>query len=153
MLAGPTVIQQLSDVFENPEIDAAYGDLLYVDPIQTDRIVPILEIWASWELRFRRGWMPPHPTFYLRRSHYQRLGGYREDFQISADYELIVRMMFKNRLKTAYLGDVLVKMRVGGKSNKSMANRLLANREDRRAWEVNGLTPPVFLQLFKPLES
>jgi glycosyltransferase involved in cell wall biosynthesis len=153
MLANPNVIRSISDAFQDPEIDAAYGDLVYVDAQHPDQIVRYWKSGKAASSRFRRGWMPPHPTFYLRRAHYVKFGGYREDFHISADYELLLRMLFKHRLKPAYIEDVLVKMRLGGKSNVSMANRLLANREDRHAWEVNDLRPPFGLQLFKPLRK
>ncbi len=153
LLAGPHVIRQVADVFKDSTIEAAYGDLTYVT---ADRPEHIVRYWKSKAFRlnrFRWGWMPPHPTVYLRREKYLELGGYRDDFQISADYELLVRMMFKHRLKTAYIEDVLVKMRLGGKSNASMGNRLLANREDSLAWTVNGLYPPIGLQLLKPLRK
>ncbi len=153
MLANPNVVRSISDAFQDPTIDAAYGDLVYVDALRPEHIVRYWKSGQATKSRFRRGWMPPHPTFYLRREHYVTLGGYREDFQISADYELLLRMLFKHRLRPAYIEDVLVKMRLGGKSNISMANRLLANREDRHAWEVNDLRPPFGLQLFKPLRK
>lgn len=153
LLASPNVLRRIADAFKNESVDAVYGDLVYVAPDRLDQIVRYWKSGIASDPRFRRGWMPPHPTFYLRRKHYLNLGGYREDFQISADYELLLRMMFKHRLKTAYIDDVLVKMRLGGKSNKSMGNRLLANREDRYAWQVNGLQPPFALQIFKPLRK
>ncbi len=153
LLASPKVISQIAAAFADPNIDAAYGDLTYVSAERTDHIVRYWKSGAFRLKRFRWGWMPPHPTVYLRRQKYIELGGYRDDFQISADYELLVRMMFKHRLTTAYIDDVLVKMRLGGKSNASMSNRLLANREDRLAWTVNGLKPPFGLQLFKPLRK
>jgi len=152
-LANPNAIRLIADAFQDPTVDAAYGDLVYVDAGRPERIVRYWKSGQASESRFRRGWMPPHPTFYLRREHYLNLGSYREDFQISADYELLIRMLFKHRLKPAYVDHVLVKMRLGGKSNVSVGNRLLANREDRRAWEVNGLRAPFGLQLFKPLRK
>ncbi len=153
MLADSNVIRRLADAFEDTNVDAAYGDLVYVDAERPERIVRYWKSGKAGSSRFRRGWMPPHPTFYARRQHYLNLGCYREDFEISADYELLLRLMYKHRLTTVYLPNVLVKMRLGGKSNVSMANRLLANREDRHAWEVNGLRPPLGLQLFKPLRK
>ncbi|MDZ4848399.1 MAG: glycosyltransferase, partial [Pirellulaceae bacterium] len=153
LFAGPDVVSKISKFFLDPSIDAVYGDLVYVDAGRLDRIV---RYWKSGKFqsnRFRRGWMPPHPTVYLRRQRYLDFGVYRKDFQISADYELLIRMMFKQCVKTAYLDEVIVKMRLGGKSNASMHNRLLANWEDRRAWEVNDLRPPFALQLLKPLRK
>lgn len=153
LLAGPRVIREVAKAFHDPSVDAAYGDLLYVSPDAPDQIVRYWKSGAFRLNRFRWGWMPPHPTVYLRRERYLEFGGYRGDFQISADYELLVRMMFKLQLKTAYVDEVLVKMRLGGMSNASIQNRMLANREDYRAWAVNGLKPPIGLQILKPLRK
>lgn len=153
MLTSDSVMQAVSKAFHDPEIDAAYGDLVYVDSNQTSKVVRYWKSGIFNRYRFRWGWMPPHPTVYIRRKRYLELGGYREDFQISADYELLVRMFYKHRLKTEYIHDVLVTMRQGGKSNVSVQNRLLANREDRKAWEVNQLRPPLGLQFLKPMSK
>lgn len=150
MLASPECICKVAKAFENPAVDATYADLLYVTFEDPDKIV---RYWKSGPFRrnkFRFGWMPPHPTVYLRRRHYEELGGYRDDFQISADYELLVRMMYAGKLNVEYINEILVKMRVGGKSNASLSNRMLANREDRNAWGVNGLKSPFALQFTKP---
>lgn len=153
LLASKNVLGKVADAFSDPSIEAAYGDLLYVNKNNPERIVRYWKSGSFQVNRFRWGWMPPHPTVYLRRQSYVNLGSYREEFKISADYELLVRMMFKEKLKTAYIDDVLVKMRIGGLSNSSMSNRMIANREDRIAWKVNGLPPPFALQLLKPLRK
>ncbi len=153
LLANREVISSVAAKFENETIDAVYGDLVYVASEDTSQIA---RYWQSGNYNrkgFRWGWMPPHPTVYLRRQHFIDYGGYRVDFQISSDYELLIRMLYANRLKTAYIDRVLVKMRLGGKSNSSMRNRLLANHEDRLAWEVNGLKAPLGLRLLKPLRK
>jgi glycosyltransferase involved in cell wall biosynthesis len=147
------VIKKVSDAFRDPSIDAVYGDLIYVHHYRPERIVRYWQAEAFDSRRFRRGWMPPHPTFYLRRRHYLEQGGYREDFSIAADYELILRMLYKNRLKPKYIDDIMIRMQIGGISNKSLWNRLLSNNEDKRAWKVNGLVPPIGLRLMKPLQK
>ena len=145
--------KRIADVFSNNEVDASYGDLVYVDHNHPARVVRYWKSGAIHSNSFEWGWMPPHPTFYLRRRHYLEFGLYREDFQIAADYELMVRMLYKHRLRAAYIQKVLVQMRMGGKSNASINSHLCANREDKRAWNVNGLKPPRYLRLLKPMRK
>jgi glycosyltransferase involved in cell wall biosynthesis len=133
--------------------DAVYGDLHYVD---RERPEMIRRNWVSGlydRKNFLSGWMPPHPTFFISRSAYETFGMFRSDFKSAADYELMLRMLYKHSLKPAYIDRVLVKMRVGGKSNVSIANRIRANREDRNAWNVNGLRPAWYTLYLKPLSK
>jgi len=144
------VLEDVMAAFDNPGVDACYGDLLYVDRENPDRIT---RIWTSGPYRrekFFSGWMPPHPTFFIRRSLYQRHGGYRLDLGSAADYELMLRMLVKHRLNAAYIPRVLVHMRNAGMSNASVGNRLRANRYDRQAWRVNDLRPRPWTLLAKP---
>jgi glycosyltransferase involved in cell wall biosynthesis len=135
------------------EADAVYSDLQYVD---RDITTTIKRQWKSGEYRpgmFRKGWMPPHPTFFLRKEIYDQYGVFNTTFRTAADYELMLRMIHKHQIKLAYIPFVLVKMRVGGVSNKSLKNRLKANREDKRAWLINGLKPGMFTMIRKPLSK
>jgi glycosyltransferase involved in cell wall biosynthesis len=153
LLASDSVAEKIAISFQDASVDAVYGNLWYVQETNIEKIV---RRWTSKEFRaskFRFGWMPPHPTFYLRREHYSQLGGYRTDFSIAADYELMLRMLYKNKLQAKWIDAVLVKMRVGGKSNASLSNRLEANREDAKAWRVNGYRPPIGLRMMKPLRK
>lgn len=147
------VLQAVARVFEQEDCDAVYADLVYVD--QTDSSL-IKRYWHAGNYRhgaFCRGWMPPHPTLFVRRTVYERLGYFRTDFVSAADYELMLRFIHKNRIKTAYLPRVIIKMRQGGISNASFANRLRANKEDQMAWQVNQLRMPPLLPLLKPLRK
>ena len=101
--------------------------------------------------RFYAGWMPPHPTFFIRRSLYEQHGGYRLDLGSAADYELMLRILLKHDANAAYIPRVLVHMRNEGMSNASLKNRIKANRFDRQAWRVNELTPRPWTLLAKPL--
>ena len=133
--------------------DAVYGDLHYVDRKRTDTI---RRNWISGSYdkkSFLSGWMPPHPTFFLRKKAYDEFGLFRLDFGTAADYELMLRMLYKHSLKPSYLNRVLVKMRVGGASNVSIANRIRANRADRQAWAINGLTAAWYTTYLKPLSK
>jgi len=102
---------------------------------------------------FYWGWMPPHPTFFVRKSVYERFGNFRLDMGSAADYEMMLRLLQKHGLRTVYIPDVLVRMRVGGASNASLTARTKANLMDRRAWEVNGLKPYPWTLFCKPLRK
>lgn len=133
--------------------DAVYGDLHYVE---RDDPSAITRNWISGSYdrnAFRMGWMPPHPTFFIRKKAYDTYGVFRQDFESAADYELMLRMLYKHSLKACYIDRVLVKMRVGGKSNVSIANRIRANKEDRKAWAVNGIDAPWYTLYLKPLSK
>lgn len=131
-------------------VDGVYGDLHYVDGERVTRN------WVSGTYRpgaFRRGWMPPHPTFFARRWAFEEWGGFRLDLRSAADYELMLRFIHRHGLKLGYVPEVLVRMQVGGMSNASWRNRLRANREDRSAWRLNGLRMPPWTPLMKPLRK
>ncbi|MBM3965201.1 MAG: glycosyltransferase [Planctomycetes bacterium] len=151
--ASDTVVQNIVDQFDRSGCEGIYGDLLYVSAEDPERVVRYWRAGSYHPSKLRWGWMPPHPTVYLRREAYRRLGAFRTDLQIAADYEILVRMLAKHCLDMRYLEEILVKMRVGGKSNASLRNRMLANREDRRAWEINGMRPPTGLRFTKPLRK
>jgi glycosyltransferase len=149
----PGVLKQVVTTFEDPAVGACYGDLCYVDRDDPARVVRYWRAGSFSPARFRHGWMPPHPTFFLRRELYERFGGYRTDLGTAADYELMLRMLLRHGVPTVYIPKVLVHMRVGGASNRSLAARLAANRMDRAAWQVNGLRPLPWTTLAKPLRK
>ena len=151
--AHPDVLARVLGVFADPEVDACYGDLVYVSADPASRVV---RTWLSGEYdvsRFRWGWMPPHPAFFLRRRFYEAHGLYRTDFGSAADYELMLRMLVRHRLRARHLPDVLVRMQTGGASNRQVANRLRANAMDRKAWSVNDLRPYPWTLFCKPLRK
>lgn len=148
-----TVISKIVQTFLLKKTDAVYGDLQYVS---RDDEAKIIRNWRSKPYNsglFLRGWMPPHPTFFLKRYCYEKYGLYNNLFSISADYELMLRMLCKNKISSHYIPEVLVKMRTGGISNVTWTNRLNANREDRMAWRINELKPGFFTFLAKPLSK
>jgi len=151
---GPHVIQRIVQEFsKEPGTMGTYGDLNYVDSKHTGQTI---RRWIAQDYqlpKFRWGWMPPHPTVYLRRECYQKHGLFRDDFRFAADYELLVRMMVFHRVPMRYIPETLVNMRVGGLSNASLSNRLKANREDAQAWVVNGMRVPFGLRWLKPLRK
>lgn len=132
-------LARVAAAFDDPTVDAVYGDLVYVrndDPSQ------VVRYWRAGHFVpgcLERGWMPPHPTFYVRRSVYERLGLFETKFRIAADYESVLRILGRGGAKPAYLPHVLVRMRLGGVSNRSLRSMLLKSREDYAAMRLNGI--------------
>lgn len=151
--AGPQVLSQVMKAFEENKTDSVYGDLHYVDRFDTNKIVRTWKSCAYYDGIFRKGWMPPHPAFFLKKKCYDQFGVFNTSFRSAADYELMLRMLHKEKISTVYLPEVLVKMRTGGTSNVSLKNRIRANKEDRRAWKINGLKPGWFTLYRKPLSK
>lgn len=147
------VIAHVVEKFISEGTDALYADLNYVQQNNTQKIV---RKWRSGKYKsgsFINGWMPPHPTFFVKREVYQKFGAFDLNFKTSADYELMLRFIHKHQISVSYLNECIVNMRVGGQSNVSVNNRILANIEDRKAWEVNGLTPHFYTLWLKPLRK
>ena len=147
------VLEQVAKVFQDPAVSACYGDLCYVDAKDTTRIT---RYWRSGDYtagRFKNGWMPPHPTFFVRREVYEKHGMYRTDLGTAADYEMMLRLLVKHRIRAAYIPRVLVHMRTGGSSNATLGARIRANRMDRQAWRVNKLQPYPWTMIAKPVRK
>lgn len=137
--ASDAVLEKVAAAFQQSDIDGVYGDLDYVSASDTSRII---RRWTSGDVtpaKLRRGWMPPHPTLYLRRSVFERFGKYDTNYTISADYDAMLRWLWTHQIKLAYIPEVLVKMRVGGESNRSLERIFRKTREDYRALRQNGV--------------
>ena len=133
--------------------DTLYADLLYVNPEDTNIIK---RYWKSEEfnrVKFEKGWMLPHPTFFVKKEIYNKFGLYSDKLKSAADYEMILRLLYKNNVTTTYLNKITVKMRDGGYSNQSFWSRIQGNKEDIKSWEMNNLKAPTFLRIRKPLSK
>ena len=126
---GEQVLANVVRAFQEDNTAACYGDLQYVDYTDTDKVV---RHWHSGIFagprQFYWGWMPPHPTFFVRRDVYEKYGVFNLELGSAADYEIMLRFLVKHQVTAAYIPEVLVKMRTGGVSNASVNNRLAANR-------------------------
>lgn len=131
------VIKTVADVFKKKRVDSCYGDLKYVGKNDTDRMIRYWRSSAYWHGKFKYGWMPPHPTFFVRREIYEKCGHFNTGFRIAADYELMLRFLEKHRISTCYIPEVLIKMRCGGKSNGSVKNMVIKTYEDYKALKMN----------------
>jgi len=153
LFACHDAISAVQNCFESQKVDAVYGDLCYVKSKDTNSVV---RYWKAGDYnvrKFRFGWMPPHPTVYVRREIYEEFGAYRTDVGSAADYECLLRLMVKNEIRVGYIPKTLVNMRLGGASNASLANRIAANKSDQLAWASNDLRPPLGLRFLKPLSK
>jgi glycosyltransferase involved in cell wall biosynthesis len=148
-----SVISEVARVFENPSVQASYGDIQYVDAQNTSRVTRTWKAGAYHPHSFFWGWMPPHPSFFVRKTVYDQVGLFDTSLRSAADYEMMLRILVKHRMKAAYIPQVMVKMRTGGMSNASVGNRIRANQEDRKAWRINGLKPYFFTLYLKPLRK
>lgn len=151
--ADSEVLHRVATAFNDLQVDACYGDLVYVKREAADKIVRYWKSQTYTDDLFYRGWMPPHPTFFVRRNVYEQLGGFKLEFGSGADYELMLRFLLRYGIKTSYIPALLVHMRCGGISGESFANRWRANRMDRKAWDINGLHPKPWTLLMKPLSK
>jgi glycosyltransferase len=147
------VISKVMNEFAKKNADVVYADLQYV---KFNDLQKVTRTWHSGKFskrKFYYGWMPPHPTFFVRREVYEKIGNFNSSLRSAADYEFMLRVLLKNDFKVSYIPEVLVKMRTGGMSNATLRHRLRANREDREAWRINNITPYFFTIPFKPLRK
>lgn len=145
------VIEKVAGVFIQTSCQAVYGNLICVDRTDLFRVTRKWRAGSFDRNAFYNGWSPPHPTFFIKRNLYSQYGLFDTRFSIAADYEMMLRLLLKFEIDAKYLDGLLVVMRSGGISNRSLKSRLIANREDRRAWVVNGLKPHLFTLILKPL--
>lgn len=142
----PQVLDRIAAAFDDERVEACYGDLIYVDP---DDMRTVRRYWRSCDYRqglCDKGWMPAHPTFYVRRRVYERLGGFDLRYPRQADFELTMRFLEIGRVRSVYLPEILVRMRAGGRSNSSIGWVLKGNLESYRACKDHGR--PVTLWFF-----
>ena len=139
LFAHERVLEKVAAAFSDPAIDLVYGDLDYVSAADTTRVV---RHWRSGDYspeKLRLGWMPPHPTVFARAQVFRDHGLYDTSYRIAADYEAMLRFFGRAGLRSAYIPEVLVKMRTGGVSNRSLGHIMLKSREDLRAMRTNGI--------------
>ena len=147
------VLSKVAKVFEDTDCDCLYGDLVFVNKVNARKIV---RYWKSGKFEknlMTKGWMLPHPTFFVKKEIYQKYGLYNTNLKSAADYEMILRLLHKEKITVEYIPEILIKMRMGGESNASIWNRLKGNNEDNIAWDLNGLKKPPFIRFIKPFRK
>lgn len=151
--ASSDVLAKVSAIFADQAVDACYGDLCYVRQDDTSAVV---RYWQSSDFRpgaFEVGWCPPHPTFFVRREIYERFGGFDLSYRIAADVELMMRFLEVQQVRVKYIPEVLVKMRMGGTTNRSLSNIVKQNKEILRALKAHGLRSSVLRLIASKLVS
>lgn len=139
LYADERVLERVAQAFADPAVDAVYGDLDYVAKADPSRIVRRWRSGVYSRGKLARGWMPPHPTLFLRRAVIEQWGAYDTAYRIAADYDAMLRYLARGQIRLAYIPEVLVKMRIGGESNRSLSRILLKSREDYAALRRNGV--------------
>ncbi len=142
VFADKNTVSRAVSAIVDQNVDSCYADIIFVDRADTSKVVRTWQSGPYEKKKFRAGWMPPHPTFFVRRSVYDKYGLLNLDFPLAADYELMLRFLYKREISTAYIPKVLVKMRAGGTSRPGMYT-IKSVIENYRAWKVNGLPYPV----------
>lgn len=137
-------ISKIVEAFKSSGKDCVYADVEFVDPSNLDKTVRYYSSKRFAVSKFKKGFMPAHPTFFTYRRNFEKYGYYKTDYKISADFELLVRFLYKYKLSSYYLPIPLMKMRTGGVSTKSWKSNIIINQEDLRACKENGLKTNYF---------
>ncbi len=133
------IIAAIANVFQNKQCHAVYGDLVYV---ARNDMQNIIRFWKSCKFTpklLKQGWMPPHPTLFIRKEVYELHGKFNTDLQIAADYDIVLRFFSLSDFKSEYLPHIFVRMRMGGISNRSIGNILRKSQEDYKAMKNNSI--------------
>ncbi len=143
--SGNSVVTDIVKKLSQTGANLCWGDLIYTS---RNNLQKPIRYWRSSPYKkglFAKGWVPAHPTLFVKKKIYEKYGKYRNDFPMAADYEWFLKILEKNKVKSCYVPKVLVKMRIGGNSNKNIKNILRGNKEIYKAWKENNLKFPVFL--------
>jgi glycosyltransferase involved in cell wall biosynthesis len=152
-LANENTIANIVSEFTTSKADAIYGNLIYVDNKIPSKIKRLWLAGSYKPKQFYSGWTLPHPTLYVKKEVYEKYGNYNDSFRYAADYEMILRLLVKERITVSHMREVIVYMLAGGTGNKDLNTRVKVNLEDRRAWETVGLTPKWYTLYAKPLRK
>ncbi len=149
--ANKSVISDVVDLFDN-DTQGVYGDLVYTDKVDMNKV---FRYWKSCDfspMLLSKGWMPPHPTLFLRREVYKKYGAFDTSFKIAGDYDFMLRIL-KDNIVVKYLPQVIYRMRVGGESNRSIKNILDKSKEDLRAMRQNEISQPFWALFYKNISK
>lgn len=152
-LAVDNAVERIAKIFAEKEIDCLWGDLVYVNRTDPGRVLRYWKSSGYSEGLIKRGWMPPHPTFFVKRWVYEKYGFFNTDFKFAADYELILRFLHKHRISGYYIPEVLVRMRAGGLTNRSIINIIKKSLEDYQALKANRLNGRIRLLMRKNISK
>jgi glycosyltransferase involved in cell wall biosynthesis len=153
MYYNPSVLKKVKTIMDNPTTDACYGDLIYVE---RNNINSVVRYWKSSQYEntlLKKGWILPHPTFFVRKNIYEKYGVFDLTYPLAADYELIVRFLSKFKIRAKYIPEIMIKMRSGGVTNKSLINICKQNMEILNALQKNKINISCLSFFFSKLMS
>lgn len=144
-----TAISELMSVMNSSGVDAVYADLIIVDPVRTDKVLRYYSSKHFTIAKFRYGWMPAHPTFFVKRSAYSIAGLFNINFKIAADFDMLLRLLLMHKISHVYYPKCIVRMRAGGVSTSGIHQSILINREIIRSCKFNGVYTNALLLALK----
>ncbi len=150
--ADNRIIKKIVTIFENEKVDSVFGNLEFVDQHDTNKGI---RVWKSSKFKpgsFKKGWHPSHPTFFVKKEVYEKYGLFDASFDVSADFELMLRFIEKYKISTYYLDETIVKMRYGGESTGSLKRIFIGNKNVLRAFKKNGIKVPPLYRLLPKLK-
>ena len=151
MYFDKNVIENIVNTFREKKTDSVFGDLHYVDKNNTNKV---MRHWKTSNFKlgsFAKGWHPPHPSFFVKKEVYDKYGLFDLQLSISADFDLMLRLLEKHQISSVYLPKILVKMRTGGQSNNSIKNIIISNKSILRSFSKNKIKVNKWLYLFNRL--
>jgi len=147
--ANPNIITEVVNEFKRSGADSLYADIAFVSKDNLDKVLRYYSSASFQPWMFRFGYMPAHPSFFLKREMYEKHGLFKTDFKLCADFDLLVRLYHTQKITFTYLPKMVVKMRMGGKSNQSLKNIMLLNREILRGCIENGISSNIIFIYLK----
>lgn len=148
------VISKVANLFKNDtSLDCCYADLIYVNRSDTSKNIRYVKSSNFKKGLFYEGWCPPHPTFFVRKSIYEKYGNFNLNYKIASDVDLMIRFLEVHGINTTYIPEVWVKMRIGGTTNKSIRNIFLQNQEILSSLKTNGLKTSILRFLINKIIS
>jgi len=148
--AEKTTVSRMVEFIQQNKLDAAYGDLIYVDRKKSNSVRRFWKAGPYKKGAFYRGWVVPHPTFFCRKEIYEKFGYFNDKLKIAADFELMLRLIEKHRIKIGYLPKVIIKMSIGGKANV-LRGMIQGNKEIIKSFRLNGLRLSPWFFVCKPI--
>lgn len=143
---SPNVITKMVSMIEQEGTDGVHGDILYMDGEK------VVRTWRQGQGNIKNGWLPGHPTLYLKKSVYDRFGFYKENYKIAADYEFMIRILYGGKIKLSYIPEVLIKMSYGGTSTGNLQSYLLSFKEGHRALKENGVPFALYTDICRTMK-
>jgi glycosyltransferase involved in cell wall biosynthesis len=145
---SPEIIKYITNAFKD-DVDVLYGDLIFVDKKDSNKIVRYWKSKPFEQKLLRQGWMPPHPTLFMRREVYEKHGSFNTNLKCAADYDFILRVFQDQSLNVIYLPEVITKMQIGGVSTTGFKSLINKKREDYLVLKSNRIPYPLWVLFLK----